>query len=420
MRIFRIALVVATVATLSLVEVASAEPSSTGVRALQGGYLDAGGYHTCAVLASGGARCWGRNVTGELGDGTQTSSSTPVSVLISGRRLTAIAAGGGFSGGNTEGHTCALLADATVQCWGNNASGQLGDGTNTNSSVPVQTKLSETIFFRGRPAGFFRRRAVAISAGRSHSCAILDTGRAVCWGDNSSGQLGNGTTTNASTPVGVRLPTEARAIAISAGQNRTCAVLDTGSVLCWGANGFGELGDGSTIERHSPAAVLLPFPHRATAIVSKGNDATCAILDDRSVVCWGYNGYFAFPLGIRDAAFEGIHPVPVQVTSPGGADTTAIASAANSSCTIAGDGSVTCWGDDNLFTGPATLPADRQAIAISGGRTHMCALLDDGSVICWSGNYESQQRIRDPKQPVLPPASVSTGRRRLIGPRVLA
>jgi alpha-tubulin suppressor-like RCC1 family protein len=144
--------------------------------------LGAGDRHTCALLADGRVQCWGYNRAGQLGDGTTTQRSTPTTVTGLGGRATALAAGWS--------HTCALLADGRVQCWGNNSLGQLGDGTTTQRSTPT------TVTGLGG-------MATALAAGGEHTCALLEGGRVQCWGYNSAGQLGDGTTTSRSTPVTV-------------------------------------------------------------------------------------------------------------------------------------------------------------------------------------------------------------------------
>ena len=190
-----------------------------------------GAYHTCALMGNGTLRCWGRNGQGQLGDGTFMNSSTPVPVDgISG--AAAVSGGGG--------HTCALLADATVHCWGDNNEGQLGDGTNLTKSTPI------------RVTGI--TSAVAISAGWGHTCAVLADGTVRCWGANESGQLGDGTTTRALTPVQVRGITGA--VGITAGWwHHSCALLGDGTVRCWGTNEWGQLGDGTTTSSSIPVAM---------------------------------------------------------------------------------------------------------------------------------------------------------------------
>ncbi len=201
-----------------------------GVRAVSAGSAS----YACALTSAGGVECWGSNQFGQLGNGTTTDSSTPVAVsgLTSGVR--AISAGG-F-------HACALTVDGVVECWGGNDSGQLGDGTTTNRTKPVVVSG-------------LARGVRAISAGGAHTCALLSGGAIECWGYNRLGQLGDGTTTNHTTPVAVSgLASGVRAV--SAGNQHTCALTVAGAVECWGQNDEGELGDGTTKRRLRPVRVI--------------------------------------------------------------------------------------------------------------------------------------------------------------------
>ena len=194
----------------------------------------AGGYHTCALFGDGSAQCWGRNDDGQLGDGTFTTSSTAVRV---GNLTGAAALTGGFY------HTCAVLSDFTVQCWGRNAEGQLGNGTTVGTRAPDRVA--------GLPS------ASAVSGGFHHTCALLSDQTVQCWGENLDGQLGDGTTTSSSTPVPVRGITGA--VAVSAGVLHSCALLSNGTVKCWGAvgagHGFGQLGNGTATGSATPVTV---------------------------------------------------------------------------------------------------------------------------------------------------------------------
>jgi alpha-tubulin suppressor-like RCC1 family protein len=188
--------------------------------------------HTCVLLNTGGVKCWGDNGYGRLGRGTDNSKGYgDVTGLTSG--VTAISAGGS--------HTCALLNTGGVKCWGMNTWGQLGNGTNAGSNVPVNVA--------GLTSG-----VTAISAGAYHTCALLNTGGVKCWGMNTWGQLGNGTNTDSNVPVNVADLTSG-VTAISAGQIHTCALLTDGGIKCWGGNGSGELGDGTTAGRNVPVDV---------------------------------------------------------------------------------------------------------------------------------------------------------------------
>ena len=181
--------------------------------------LSSGYAHSCIILDDGTVSCWGRNSLGQLGDGTTTHRNTPTQTASLGTGRTAVA----ISSGN--GHTCIILDDGSVSCWGRNTMGQLGDGTNTNRSTPTQTANLGT-----------GRTAVAISSGDTHACALLDDGTVSCWGNNGNGELGDGTNTNRNTPTQTSSLTGRTAIAISSGGIHTCIILDNRSVSWWGDN----------------------------------------------------------------------------------------------------------------------------------------------------------------------------------------
>jgi alpha-tubulin suppressor-like RCC1 family protein len=281
--------------------------------------ISGGGYHACARLTSGTVKCWGRNADGQLGNGTENQSSTPVSVSDL-SDVSAITAG--------RNHTCAVLnTDGTVKCWGSNGDGQLGNGTNALSSTPVTvSNLSgvaaisagdrHTCALRGNgqvlcwggngngqlgisPADFDEATVpelipdlsdvIAIDAGNNHTCALLLSGvspEVKCWGANSFGQLGDGTTDDSATPLSISGLSDARAI--SAGGNHTCALLITDNVKCWGKNDEGQLGDGTTSDRLTPGGTISGLA--AVLMISAGNNHTCALLESRVVKCWGGNG----------------------------------------------------------------------------------------------------------------------------------
>jgi alpha-tubulin suppressor-like RCC1 family protein len=269
----------------AVIAVAAASLTSCALTAVV--QITAGPGHTCAVTG-GTAHCWGANGSGQLGDGTtdQRTTPTPVSGLSG---ATAITASGMFAGS----HTCALLSGGTARCWGANFAGQVGDGTTGQRTTPTPvTGLSG---------------ATAITAGITHSCALLGDGTARCWGDNGSGQLGDGTTGQRTTPTPVTGLSGVTAITASAGF--TCALVGDGTARCWGANYAGQLGLADTSILQTPHAAPVAGISGATAI-TVGGGHTCALLQDRTARCWGYN--FAGQLG-NDTTTDSY--VPVQVKS---------------------------------------------------------------------------------------------------------
>src|SRR5438445_624252 len=231
----------------------------------------AGGLHTCMRLPDGTVQCWGRNNFGQLGngDGNLTSSSVPVAV----RGLTT--ATGVVTG---DAHTCALLGDGTVQCWGVGDSGQRGDGTFNNiASVPVAVV--------GMGGAGHLTNALAVAARGYHSCALLGDGTVRCWGRNDEWQLGDATTTGRPAPM--QVAGIAGALAVGGGDHHTCALLADGTVQCWGRNLEGQLGDGTTTSSSTPVRV---GGITGAVAVSAGILHTCALLANGTVKCWGAVG----------------------------------------------------------------------------------------------------------------------------------
>jgi alpha-tubulin suppressor-like RCC1 family protein len=219
----------------------------------------AGCAHTLALTTKGHVLAWGGGAFGQLGNGTTSNSDVPAKVrLPKGATVKALAAG--------DGHGLARTS-AGLYSWGYNSSGQLGDGTTTERDTPGKV----VILIRGRPLG----RVTSLFAGCDHSLALFSRGALLAWGDNEDGELGNGTTTSSSRPVRVLLPAGAKVRGISAGCVDNFALTAMGHVLAWGAGDHGKLGDGSTIGSSIPVRVHLPSGWRASA-VSAGPDASHA------------------------------------------------------------------------------------------------------------------------------------------------
>jgi alpha-tubulin suppressor-like RCC1 family protein len=227
----------------------------------------AGAAHACALTSAGGVECWGDNRFGQLGDGTRTGRTGPVGVSGLSGGVTAVTAG--------VGHTCALTSSGAVKCWGENDYGQLGDGSNTDRSLPVPV------------SGLTSGVAVIVAGGR-HTCAVTRRGAVRCWGRNLAGQLGDGTTKTRIRPTALTALAHGVAM-LAAGRNHTCALMRAGRVLCWGDNGYGQLGDGKRADRRLPARVA-KLSHGVVAI-AVGASHTCALMRGGHVFCAGQNGH---------------------------------------------------------------------------------------------------------------------------------
>jgi alpha-tubulin suppressor-like RCC1 family protein len=198
--------------------------------------LSASNEFSCALMAQGNIKCWGYNTSGQLGSGGYTGGAGNLYDVVGINNATAISSGGGFGW-----HTCALLATGTVKCWGGNQNGQLGtDSSLGNSPTPISV------------AGLSGVKA--ISAGGTHTCAILNSGAVKCWGDNAQGGLGNNSYTGSSTPVDVIGMTDA--VTISCGTHHTCVITSDNGVKCWGYGPFGQLGDNNRMNSPVPVDVV--------------------------------------------------------------------------------------------------------------------------------------------------------------------
>jgi alpha-tubulin suppressor-like RCC1 family protein len=343
----------------------------------------AGAGHTCALRTGGAVTCWGWNNSGQVGDGTAVDRRTPVDVAGLGRPAVALAAG--------DQHTCALLSDGSVACWGANASGQLGDGLRVRSTVPAAV-----VGLTGR--------AVQIAAGGAHTCARIEDGTVECWGDDQSGQLGDGGYDNRSEPTPAVLPAKAEYIA--AGFSHTCAILAERRIQCWGWNSEGQLGDGTVKSRRTSADVV-GFGGQAVAVAA-GWSSACALLAAGDVRCWGGNG--AGQLGDGSNA-DRAEPEGVAGLEAG---RIALAVGGEHACALSATGGVKCWGrnDRGQLGGGTTAdrnsPADvaglpEEIIAVAAGRAHTCALTVRGGVKCWGANEDGQLgdgTFRDRSRPV--------------------
>jgi alpha-tubulin suppressor-like RCC1 family protein len=324
-------------------------PTPVRVRKDGGGFLGAtlrlpagAGNHTCARQAGGGARCWGQNDNGELGDGTTDPRPFPVTptVLATGQPLGGVKA---LSVGAD--HVCALRSNGSTWCWGYNGNGRLGDGTTAQRLGAVRVVR----------ANGFLNGVTAIGAGAFHTCAVLTDTTVRCWGANSAGQLGDGSTADRPMPVKVRT-SSGRAlsgvVAVVGGYRHTCALRSNGQVLCWGSNTDGQLGDGTQKERHHPVLVRQGsgLLQRIASISAGGALHTCAVTTDRRAFCWGENASGQLGDGTQQMRRKARL---VQSEATGGATAfgkvlRVAVGGGGFTCALRRGGTAWCWGNNEL------------------------------------------------------------------------
>jgi alpha-tubulin suppressor-like RCC1 family protein len=321
--------------------------------------ISSGGSHTCGVGSDGVVRCWGSNSNGQLGDGSGIDSNSAIRVaLLGGAKATHVAAG--------YEHTCALVDDGSVQCWGANLNGAIGDGTKTDRPTPVRVTglttpiqqlaaghdhtcalakggtvwcwggLPSTLATTPTAIAGFGSNIASIAAGGFHDCAVTKDGAVMCWGDDTYGQLGDAATTYQTAPKSIAA-LSANVKALAAGKYHTCALMNDTSLQCWGFNANGQVGDGTSgtgTDRGTPTTVLAPV-----GTVAAGYFHTCALESDHGLFCWGAGG--AGQLG--DGASTGSQATPERITSFG-TTVRQLALGALHSCAIMGDGNAKCWG----------------------------------------------------------------------------
>ena len=347
--------------------------------------------NTCVLFEGGRVKCWGINDEGQLGIGDNSGSkiyigdadgemgeNLPYLDFGVGRRAVQISAG--------DYHACAVLDNGKLKCWGYNFNGQLGYGNNSDLLAP-----GGNVNLGGG--------ALQVAGGGAHTCAVLVGGDLKCWGNNYHGVLGDGTsgTGNRTTPLRVNLGDGVKAAAVTAGDDHVCALLTSGSVMCWGGNDFGQVGDGTSgTNRTSPVAVNLGVdehnnPVTATAVVA-GNNHTCAITSV-GLACWGSGGS-----GQLGDGNTGNHYAPVAVNVGSEISAVQLSLGFNSTCAVLSDSSLKCWGSNNsgqLGIGSTTNQSSPVAVDLGGNvrrvrisYLHSCGVLEDNTVKCWGSHEE--------------------------------
>ncbi|MEJ6627885.1 MAG: hypothetical protein QNL08_01745, partial [Ilumatobacteraceae bacterium] len=388
-------------------------------------YITAGDNHTCIVLSDNSVKCFGMGADGQLGSGTTDNigdgvglsvASSSAVALGAGRTVRAISAGAA--------HTCALLDNATVKCWGYGAVGALGyenTADRGNSTGQMADSLPAVALGTGRTA-------LQLSVGAQHSCALLDNYAVKCWGRGTYGQLGIGSTATigdeagemGDSLVGVAFASGRSARAIAAGSNHTCALLDNASVVCWGRGTYGQLGqgaityigDGIGLSVATTLAIDLGTGRTALAL-SAGDAHTCAILDNATIKCWGSGGNGRLGSGATNNLGDGANEMgnSLAVIDVGSGRTArAISAGLVHTCAVLDNATVKCWGNggygklgygnqNNVGDNPnqmginlaeVSLGTGRTALAISAGGTHTCAVLDDATLKCWGDGSSGQ------------------------------
>lgn len=330
--------------------------------------------HTCALDRAGIVRCWGSNERSQLGlgDGALSDRTTPVPVSGLGAGVRAIAAG--------YFHSCAITAAGGVRCWGWNAFGALGNDSTTDAPMPIDVP--------GLDKG-----VVALSLGAVHSCALLDSGSVRCWGANGQGQLGDGSRSDRLVAVAVTGLGSGIA-SIHAGSEHTCAVATSGAVSCWGDNDFGQLGDGSRIDRLTPVALVGNVQQFSR--VSAAARHTCGISIAGAMLCWG-----DLILGGDPDTDGSLVPRPVRNLPPG---FSALVSGVFHSCALGNDARVRCVGDNasgqfgvgdlrDSFEAETTVGLAPGANVLGAGGFHTCAASADAGLQCWGLNTSGQLGI---------------------------
>jgi alpha-tubulin suppressor-like RCC1 family protein len=367
--------------------------------------MSAGSDMTCGLRAGAWAFCWGENAFGQVGDATASSLPLPRAVSR-GLQFVRISAGGG--------NTCAVTADRQAYCWGINGLGSLGIGSAVG---PEQCEL----------AGSCSRTPIAVLGGQSFTaidvslyggdfqfaCGVTSSDAAYCWGSNSGGLLGVGTTAGPEmcAPAGTPIPCSTTPVEIGGGRRYTaitlggqhaCALTAAGAAFCWGTNVVGQLGDGTETRRLTPVAVGggLSF-----VSLSAGGDHSCGLTSDGSAYCWGSSasgalghGAFTGPDFCQDPdPFERPYPCstsPARVT--GGLTFATISAGGSHTCALTPSGVAYCWGSNwggqlgnattNDSASPVAVAGGLTFASLSAGRSHTCGVTADGVAYCWGTN----------------------------------
>jgi len=347
--------------------------------------LTVGVTFACGLTGAGKAFCWGSNSYGQLGNGTQVSASTPVTV--SGGLL--------FRNISVGAETvCGVAMDDSAYCWGSNWSGLMATGSANGTPYTSPTRISGGAI----PSG---TRMASVSLMVDHACALALSGAAYCWGNNGYGQLGTGSTSQSYTPAAV---TGGLAFSsVQAASSFTCAIATDDSTYCWGINGEGQIGDGTTSQRTSPKLVDRSGPLGAMSVasISVGMASTCARSMSGALVCWGDNAWSQIGIGTTTDALS---PVAVLTGAKPAGDTWIQADVGNEfACAVSSTRDAYCWGSRSngrlgngtslyalnpIWAIAGAIPSGQTLTSVDAGNGSACAVASAGGLYCWgSGNF---------------------------------
>jgi len=320
--------------------------------------------------------CWGYNYFGQLGDGSTDNQNTPTKINFENGRKVFKAYLGVY-------HSCAVFDDGELQCWGMNQYGQVGDNSTIYKIKPTKINIKNESSITQMALGYER------------TCAVFDDGTMYCWGLNSFGELGDETKIDKMVPT-ASIAVKDDVVQVSTGWHHTCVITQDNSLQCWGANGFGQLGDGTTIHKTMPTKVSIDNGKAVMQVVT-GWHHTCALSVDGILYCWGWNLFGQ--LGDDTSTNK---PVPQKVIVNNGKKIKQVASIYSHVCAISDDDTVWCWGrnskgqiGDGTQTGKLVptkvdIGDERAVTQIVVGEDHTCVRLDDNAMKCWGENDDGQ------------------------------
>jgi cysteine-rich repeat protein len=336
--------------------------------------VDAGRNWACAVTLEGRLYCWGHNGYDQLGDGTRTNQEWPTPIGVVSTTWTAVSCG--FN------HTCGINALGELYCWGDNESGQLGDGTTIDKDTPNRVgALSDWSVVSAN--GHITSDSVDLH----YTCAVRGAGELYCWGNNYFGQLGIGNNTDQRSPV--QVGTEADWLRVSTGGRHACALKTDGRLFCWGRNSHGQLGQGFTSPDED--APLQVGGDADWSDVSLGFEHSCALKSGGNLFCWGYNSDGQVGDGTTNSRSE-----PVSI----GAGWSDVGAGNLHTCAVKTEGALYCWGRNSdcqcgqeasgSITGPTPVGVDTDWARVEGGGQFTCGLKSSDDLFCWGEGDDGQ------------------------------